>query len=45
MLLSACSRSSFNKELATVDSLIIEYNQLKIEVDSMNFDEAKLQVQ
>ena len=43
ILLSACSRSSFNKELATVDSLIIEYNQLKIEVDSMNFDEAKLQ--
>ena len=42
MLLSACSRSSFNKELATVDSLINEYNQLKIEVDSMNFDEAKL---
>ena len=43
ILLSACSRSSFNKELATVDSLIIEYNQLKIEVDSMNFDKAKLQ--
>ncbi len=43
MLLSACSRSSFNKELATVDSLITEYNQLKIEVDSMNFNEAKLQ--
>ena len=43
MLLSACSRSSFNKELATVDSLITEYNQLKIEVDSMNIDEAKLQ--
>ena len=43
ILLSACSRSSFNKELATVDSLITEYNQLKIEVDSMNFDEAKLQ--
>ena len=43
MLLSACSRSSFNKELATVDSLITEYKQLKIEVDSMNFDEAKLQ--
>ena len=43
ILLSACSRSSFNKELATVDSLIIGYNQLKIEVDSMNFDEAKLQ--
>ena len=42
-LLSACSRSSFNKELVTVDSLITEYNQLKIEVDSMNFDEAKLQ--
>ena len=43
MLLSACSRSSFNEELATVDSLITEYNQLKIVVDSMNFDEAKLQ--
>ena len=43
MLLSACSRSSFNEELTTVDSLITEYNQLKIEVDSMNFDEAKLQ--
>ena len=43
MLLSACSRSYFNEEIATVDSLIIEYNQLKIEVDSMNFEEAKLQ--
>ena len=43
MLLSACSRSSFNEEIATVDSLITEYNQLKIEVDSMNFEEAKLQ--
>lgn len=43
MLLSACSRSAFNEELATVDSLITEYNQLKIVVDSMNFDEAKLQ--
>ena len=43
MLLSACSRSSFNEELATVDSLITEYNQLKIVVDSMSFDEAKLQ--
>ena len=42
-LLSACSRSSFNKELVTVDSLITEYNQLKIEVDSMKFEEAKLQ--
>ena len=43
MLLSACSRFYFNEEIATVDSLIIEYNQLKIEVDSMNFEEAKLQ--
>ena len=43
MLLSACSQSSFNKELSTIDSLITEYNQLKIEVDSMNIDEAKLQ--
>lgn len=43
MLISACSQSSFNKELATIDSLITEYNQLKIEVDSMNIDEAKLQ--
>ena len=43
MLLSACSHSSFNEELATVDSLINEYDQLKIVVDSMNFNEAKLQ--
>ncbi len=43
MLLLACSRSSFNEEISTVDSLIIEYNQLKIVVDSMSFEEAKLQ--
>ena len=43
MLLSACSHSSFNEELTTIDSLITEYNQLKVVVDSMNFDEAKLQ--
>ena len=43
LLLSSCSRSSFNEDIATVDSLITEYNQLKILVDSMKFDEAKLQ--
>ena len=43
MLLSACSRSSLNKELTNIDSLITEYNQLKILVDSMNFNKAKLQ--
>ena len=41
MLLSACSRSSFNEELATVDSLITEYNQLKIVVDSMPIKNVK----
>ena len=43
ILLSACSHSSINEDLATVDSLITEYNQLKILVDTMNFEEAKLQ--
>ena len=43
LLLSSCSRSSFNEDIATVDSLITQYNQLKILVDSMKFDEAKLQ--
>ena len=41
MLLSACSRSSFNEELATIDSLITEYNQLKIVVDSMPMKNVK----
>ena len=43
ILLSGCYRSSFNEEITSVDSLITEYNLLKIVVDSMNFDEAKLQ--
>lgn len=43
MLLSSCSHSSFNEDIAAVDSLIIEYNQLNIVVDSMKFDKAKIQ--
>ena len=41
MLLSACSRSSFNEELSTVDSLITEYNQLTILIDSMPIKKVK----
>lgn len=42
MLLSACSHSSFNEKINTIDSLITEYNELQILVDSMRIDDAKL---
>lgn len=41
MLLSACSRSSFIEELNTIDSLITEYNELQILVDSISTFQAK----
>lgn len=42
MLLSACSRSSFEGELSTIDSLITEYHELQILADSMSVNDVSL---
>ena len=41
LLLSACSRSSFEAEKSTVDSLLLAYQKLEAKVESMPTDEAK----
>jgi len=41
IVLSACSRYSFNEEIATLDSLVTDYNKLKILVDSMSNIQSK----
>jgi hypothetical protein len=41
LLLSACSRSSLEAEKSTIDSLLLAYQKLEAQVESMSTDEAK----
>lgn len=41
LLLSACSRSSFEAEKSTIDSLLLAYQKLEVQVENMPTKEAK----